>query len=262
MERENVIREFERIGALRVRLIGTRNGHELDVREYVSTPDFEGFTRRGIRLDAAERVALLEILATIDRPAKINANARPVAPKDTASIGQQLADRISPAKGAEYRAAAETLNRFPDAIDRPNPAPTRSTTAKPSGSKTGPAPSSVLPPQLAELRERMRKGETVNLSELAAVMNAPKTDDQARASAVLAVASPSSPAFLEGQRLDRAWVGLRALGIDPAHECPDCGEGWQYMGPAVEGHAQAFRHRCGGGHGERRCVNVRTPEAR
>lgn len=81
----------------------------------------------------------------------------------------------------------------------------------------------------------------------------------AKAAAVLAVASPTSPAFLEGERLDRAWTAMQAMGVDPAHTCPECGQGWQYMGPDPMGHAQSFRHRCGNGHGVRRGFNVPTP---
>lgn len=47
---DNVVREFSAIGKYRIRILGTGKGQVLDLREYISTKDFEGFTRRGVRL--------------------------------------------------------------------------------------------------------------------------------------------------------------------------------------------------------------------
>lgn len=60
---EEVIREFPPVGKYRVRL--TRNPRRpldppaLDIREYVHSETFEGFTRRGIRLSARADLEML-----------------------------------------------------------------------------------------------------------------------------------------------------------------------------------------------------------
>lgn len=59
---DEVLREFPPIGKYRVRLVASkRRGGEavLDIREYVKGGDFEGFTRRGIRLSARAEMDLL-----------------------------------------------------------------------------------------------------------------------------------------------------------------------------------------------------------
>lgn len=69
---EEVLREYPPFAKYRVRLVrGTRPGAgpALDIREYISTETFEGFTRRGIRLVTKAELELLrdvlsEILAT------------------------------------------------------------------------------------------------------------------------------------------------------------------------------------------------------
>lgn len=50
MSKDNVVREFSAIGKYRVRILKTDKGELLDIREYISCKEFEGFTRRGIRL--------------------------------------------------------------------------------------------------------------------------------------------------------------------------------------------------------------------
>ena len=69
--KEQILKEFQPLGKYRVRLLAdpARPGAEptLDIREYVSSQTFEGFTRRGIRLSARAdldvlREVLLEIL--------------------------------------------------------------------------------------------------------------------------------------------------------------------------------------------------------
>lgn len=46
-----VLREYPAIGQYRVRMVKGRHGKVLDVREYITVEKFEGFTRRGCRLD-------------------------------------------------------------------------------------------------------------------------------------------------------------------------------------------------------------------
>jgi hypothetical protein len=66
--REVVIQEFQDLrqvgqARLRVRVIRvaeTRPGIFLDIRTYVDSPAFTGWTRRGIRVDGEEFSALLE----------------------------------------------------------------------------------------------------------------------------------------------------------------------------------------------------------
>ena len=59
--REDVIREFPPLGKYRVRLVAHPKTREktLDIREYISSETFEGFTRRGIRLSDRAQVELL-----------------------------------------------------------------------------------------------------------------------------------------------------------------------------------------------------------
>ncbi len=59
---EAVLREFPPLGGkYRVRLLSGSRAKErtLDIREYVSSDSFEGFTRRGIRLSDRAQVELL-----------------------------------------------------------------------------------------------------------------------------------------------------------------------------------------------------------
>ncbi len=68
--REQVLREFNPLGKYRVRLLidPAKTGAQptLDIREYVSTQTFEGFTRRGIRISAkAEMDALRDVLLEV-----------------------------------------------------------------------------------------------------------------------------------------------------------------------------------------------------
>jgi hypothetical protein len=69
--KDEVVKEFPPVGKYRVRLLrgepGSVSEKILDIREYVSSQDFEGFTRRGIRLGARAQVeqlrdVLLELL--------------------------------------------------------------------------------------------------------------------------------------------------------------------------------------------------------
>jgi hypothetical protein len=67
---EEVLREFAPLGKYRVRLV--RNPKRpseapvLDIREYVSSEKFEGFTRRGIRIgDRAQMDLLRDVLQAV-----------------------------------------------------------------------------------------------------------------------------------------------------------------------------------------------------
>jgi hypothetical protein len=67
---EEVIREFPPIGKYRIRLLAHPKTREksLDLREYVSSETFEGFTRRGIRLtDRAQAELLRDVLSEVLR---------------------------------------------------------------------------------------------------------------------------------------------------------------------------------------------------
>jgi hypothetical protein len=58
---EDVLREFPPIGRYRVRLVKNKRSSDpvLDIREYVKGAEFEGFTRRGIRISARAEMDLL-----------------------------------------------------------------------------------------------------------------------------------------------------------------------------------------------------------
>jgi hypothetical protein len=67
---EEVLREFPPLGKYRIRLVRNprRAGESpvLDIREYISSETFEGFTRRGIRLgDRAQMDLLRDVLREI-----------------------------------------------------------------------------------------------------------------------------------------------------------------------------------------------------
>jgi hypothetical protein len=57
---EEVIKEFAPLGKYRVRLLKDpkrpKNPPYFDIREYVKSESFEGFTRRGIRLTDADQL--------------------------------------------------------------------------------------------------------------------------------------------------------------------------------------------------------------
>jgi hypothetical protein len=67
---EDVIQEFPALGKYRIRLIANPKkpaaGPTLDIREFVATDRFEGFTRRGIRLGERKQLEDLQaILAQV-----------------------------------------------------------------------------------------------------------------------------------------------------------------------------------------------------
>lgn len=59
--KEEVLREFPPLGKYRVRILQNAKSHgkTLDIREYVSSETFEGFTRRGIRVSDRAQIDLL-----------------------------------------------------------------------------------------------------------------------------------------------------------------------------------------------------------
>lgn len=67
---DKVVKEFPRVGGYRVRLIerasATGTSLVLDIREHLQNSRFEGFTRRGIRLQSPQEFdALLAILEDV-----------------------------------------------------------------------------------------------------------------------------------------------------------------------------------------------------
>lgn len=65
---QDVVKEFPTVGRYRVRVLSANgtDGRLLDVREYVSSDGFNGFTRRGIRLSSVKEVSeLMEILRQV-----------------------------------------------------------------------------------------------------------------------------------------------------------------------------------------------------
>ncbi len=64
--RQVVVREYGDVGRYKVRLVKSSDKPDapafLDVREYVKGANYEGFTRKGVRLGAAESKALRAIL--------------------------------------------------------------------------------------------------------------------------------------------------------------------------------------------------------
>lgn len=70
VRKEEVIREFPPIGKYRIRLLAQPNTQSktLDIREYIGSETFEGFTRRGIRVtDRAQADLLRDILSEVLR---------------------------------------------------------------------------------------------------------------------------------------------------------------------------------------------------
>lgn len=59
-QKEDIVLEFAPITKYRVRVLNGPQGRVLDVREYISNRDWEGYTRRGIRLTDRDQVGLLK----------------------------------------------------------------------------------------------------------------------------------------------------------------------------------------------------------
>lgn len=68
--KEVVCHEFPQIGKYRIRMVKTELSGPvvLDIREYIQSQDFQGFTRRGIRIsDQKDMTALRDNLDTAIR---------------------------------------------------------------------------------------------------------------------------------------------------------------------------------------------------
>lgn len=62
--KDKVLAEFPPIGKYKVRLIEGPRGKALDIREFIQTESFSGYTRRGVRLQyPADVEALAKSLA-------------------------------------------------------------------------------------------------------------------------------------------------------------------------------------------------------
>jgi hypothetical protein len=77
--REEVVREFPPLAKYRIRLLRNPKRPQeppiLDIREYVSSNTFEGFTRRGIRImDRAEMDLLRDVIREV---LELNGFAKP-----------------------------------------------------------------------------------------------------------------------------------------------------------------------------------------
>ncbi len=57
--KDKVLAEFPPIGKYKLRLLEGPRGKVLDIREFVQTDSFSGFTRRGVRLHYPADVAVL-----------------------------------------------------------------------------------------------------------------------------------------------------------------------------------------------------------
>lgn len=57
---EEVLREYPAISKYRIRAVKRKDRVELDIREYISSETFEGFTRRGVRLRSKQELVQLQ----------------------------------------------------------------------------------------------------------------------------------------------------------------------------------------------------------
>lgn len=62
--KEQVVRELPAVSKYRVRILEGPRGKVLDVREFVSSQDWSGFTRRGCRFSDRAQVELLRDILT------------------------------------------------------------------------------------------------------------------------------------------------------------------------------------------------------
>jgi len=59
MTHENVLKELPPVGKYRIRILHSKGGPVIDIREYITADTFEGFTRRGVRLTGRAELDLL-----------------------------------------------------------------------------------------------------------------------------------------------------------------------------------------------------------
>src|SRR4029077_6199991 len=150
---DKVKKEYPRIDALRVRLLETADGVKLDVREYVdggAPGAFEGFTRKGIRLDGEGMQSLYHVLADIF--------AGPVR----VVCSNTLPAAVAPAPAPVTKAAP--------AARRAAPAVVVPSTVKARAAQLAPAvtPGPACSPAVEALKARMRGGATVSLADIMA----------------------------------------------------------------------------------------------
>jgi hypothetical protein len=74
-EQDKVLAEYPPIGKYKIRLIEGTKGKVLDVREFIQTDSFSGYTRRGVRLQYPADVealakSLADALASHPAPAR------------------------------------------------------------------------------------------------------------------------------------------------------------------------------------------------
>ena len=147
--------DLGRVGPYRARLV--RNGDravKLDLREYVQSPSFTGWTQRGIRLDIQAVLGLQALVA--DAVARLQT---PAAQK------RQDAPRSAPQ-------APPQAHQVPPAAPSPRTAPpSPRTVASRPGRAHLDAP---LPPALAALRDAARQGQAISPEALQAALARPQ----------------------------------------------------------------------------------------
>lgn len=156
---ETVKKEYPRIGGFRVRLLETADGVKLDVREHVdggAPGTFEGFTRKGIRLDGEGMQSLYRALSEIF--------AGPVR------VVCQNTVTAAPAPAPAVKAAPA-----PAAVQRRAAAPAVPSTLKARAAELAPAvtPGPKCSPAVEALKARMRDGATISLADIMAASAAP-----------------------------------------------------------------------------------------
>ena len=68
MYQEKVLKEYGEIaGRYRVRLIQRKNKPVIDIREYIETDEYTGFTRKGIALTEEELDELVVLIKGVER---------------------------------------------------------------------------------------------------------------------------------------------------------------------------------------------------
>lgn len=199
---ETVKKEYPRIGGFRVRLLETADGVKLDVREHVdggAPGTFEGFTRKGIRLDGEGMQSLFRALSDIFAgPVRmVCQNTVTAAPAPAPAV------KASPALPSVQRRAA---------------GPVVPSTIKARAAELAPAvtPGPKCSPAVEALKARMRDGATISLADIMAASAAPaapaapapvKAAPAVRAPAPAPVPSPADVAAMldrttaKGQRV-------------------------------------------------------------
>lgn len=177
VQADEILQEFPRIGSLRLRLLQTLHGPQLDIREYVEADGFTGFTKRGIRLNASELVYLRMYAAqaqgAMPNPPQGAAEgfrydpveARGAAPEPVAQVDEleeveELAEETpEPTQAPEpVQAAPVALSLF-DIVDATEAA--RQAVEEPAKA-----------PTVADLRRRAKAGDVIPLTGPASLAEA------------------------------------------------------------------------------------------